>query len=311
MPHLHVVDAGGSSQRRLISEALDRHGREGYACEGRFEHGDRPWGELFASFGGASLFEKKSVLVLEKASALGPFPPELEPSLEPPGSPTVFLAVYDGDGRKFLSSEALARCTVDRVEAPPRWGAARKRWIEALAAEEGARLSAEAGALLGEWYEDPEELRQEIAKLARASRGNEVGGALVRSLCVDEGHGLVLSLLDGVCRKNRSEVMKTLGLLRRSEELLPVGTALYNRLHIAFLATCFTGADLEKIYAAQGVRDYARRLAAEAGRHYPPRAIQRAVAELIALLCAEKWGKGAGWVGMDMVLLRLLDAGRG
>ncbi len=310
MPHLHVVDAAGSSQRRLLAEALECHGREGYVCEGRFENGERPWGDMFASFGGASLFARKSILVLEKAGTLGAMPPELFPALELRGASTVFLAVYDGDARKFLPPEVLARCTVDRAEDPPRWGAARKRWIDSLAAEKGARLSLEASTLLGEWYEDPEEMRQEIGKLALASRGKEVGGALVRSLCVDEGHGLVLALLDGVCRGKRSDVLKAMDALRRSEELLPVATALYNRLRITLLATCFSGADLEKLYAAQGVRDYARRLATEAGRAYPPQALQGAVAELIALLCAEKWGRGTGWSGLDVVLLRLLDAGK-
>ena len=286
---------------------MRRYEREGYVCEGRFESGERPWGDLFESFGGASLFGKKSMVVLERAGALGDLPLALRAALEPRGAPVVFLAVCDGDARKAISSEVLTRCTVERAEEPPRWGTPRTRRIDGLAAEAGVRLSAEAATLLGEWYEDPEEMRQEIGKLAFAARGEVVGGDLVRSLCADEGHGLVLSLLDGVCRGNRSEVLQALQTLRNAEELLPVAPALYNRLRIALLATCFSGADLEKLYAAQGVRDYARRLSTEALRHYAPRAVQTATVELIALLCAEKWGRGTGWSGMDLVLLRLLD----
>lgn len=222
----------------------------------------------------------------------------------------MFLAVYGGDAKKHLSGEVLARCTVDRAEEPPRWGAARKRWIDGLAAEAGGKLSADAATLLGEWYEDPEEMRQEIVKLVLAARGRVVSSELVRALCADEGHGLLLALLDGVCRGKRGEVLRALGALRSAEELLPVGTALYNRLRIALHATLFSGGDLEKLYAAQGVRDYAKRVALEAVRLYPPRAIQDAVVRLMALLCAEKWGRGTGWNGLDLVVLELLEAGK-
>jgi DNA polymerase-3 subunit delta len=304
MPHLFVVNAAGPSQRRLLSELLDSFSAKGYETGRRIEaDAEKSWQDLFAVQRTRTLFAVASVTVVESAENLGPFPGALEGFLEPDGADTVIVAVYSGDFKKYFSKEILSRLSLRESVEPPRWGEARRRWIEHIASEEKICLDREAGALLGEWFEDPEELRSEIRKLGIASGGAPVSGALVRALSVDEGHRALLDFLDGFCRKDRCAVLEALEALRRREEVLAVATAFYNRIRGAMYLSLMQGPLREEVVRALGLRPYQRKLAEEAASRYAPETLKHVVAQIAAFSCGEKWGRSAGWNDLELLVL--------
>jgi len=304
MPHLFVVNAAGSSQRRLLSELLQTCTAKGYETGRRVEaDAEKSWQDLFAVQRTKTLFTVASVTVIESAENLGPFPESLERFLEPEESETILVAVYGGDCKKYFPKGLFSRLSLREAVEPPRWGEARRRWIENLASEEKVHLGREAGALLGEWFEDPEELRSEIRKLGIASGGAQVSGALVRALSVDEGRKALLDFLDGFCRKDRRVVLDALETLRRRDEVLAAATAFYNRVRGAMYLSLMKGPLREEVVRALGLRPYQRKLAEEAASRYTPETLKHVVAETAALSCREKWGRGAGWNELELIVL--------
>lgn len=312
MPHLFVVNAAGSSQRRLLSELLKIYAEKGYETGRRIEaDGERTWQDIFASQRTKTLFTVPAITVIESAGALGPFPETLERFLEEKDAEAVLIAVYEGDCKKYFPKGVLSRLSLREATEPPRWGEARRRWIDGIASEENVRLEREAGALLGEWFEDQEELRSEIRKLGIASGGASVESSLVRALSADEGRKALLDFLDGFCRNDRRAVLGALEVLRRRDEVLATATAFYNRIRGAmYLALPEGKVDRESVAKALGMRPYQRRLAEEAVSRYAPETLKCVVAETAAFTCREKWGKSAAWNDLELIVLGAMSDGR-
>jgi DNA polymerase-3 subunit delta len=303
-----VIGAAGTSQRRLLSETLRGLQAEGFSPSGRPEEAD--WQELFSSLRTGGLFAAKRLFVVENALRLGPFPEELLPYVEGEGSESALVLVFDGDYRKNLGKELLGKAVVVKAPAVPPWGARRVAWVRKAARDEGVDLDGAAAALLAEWIDDAEEIRAQLPKLALAARGGPVDVGLVEALCLDEGGKSLLRLLDGLCRGREVDVLAALRILQEEPSILPVVTALHNRLRLALYQALLPPGEARRILAALKARDYATRVAGEAARRYGPEALKKAVAGLIALNAAEKLGRGRGWNGLTLLLLELLGAGR-
>lgn len=308
MPRIVVIGAAGTTQRRLLEEALQGLRSEGFSVEGKPEAGD--WPGLFASLRTGGLFETRRLFVIEDAARLGPFPGELLPFVEGEEASSALVLVFDGDFRKNLGKALLDKVQVMRGEAVPLWGGRRVDWVREAACKEGIDLDRAAASLLAEWIDDPEEIRAQLPKLSLASRGRKVDTGVVEALCLDEGGRNLLRLLDGVCRGRDNDVLTALAGLRRGPSILPVVTALHNRLRLSLYQALLSPGEAKTILAALKARDYASRTAAEAARRYGPEPLKVAVAGLIALNGAEKRGLSKGWNGLTLLLLELLAASK-
>ena len=308
MPRIFVIGAAGTSQRRLLSETLRGLQAEGFSLAGRPE--EAGWQELFSSLRTGGLFAAKRLFVVENALRLGPFPEELLPYVEGEGGESALVLVFDGDYRKNLGKELLGKAVVVKASAVPPWGPRRVAWVRGAARDEGVDLDGAAAALLAEWIDDAEEIRAQLPKLALAARGAPVHAGLVEALCLDEGGKSLLRLLDGLCRGREVDVLAALRVLQEEPSILPVVTALHNRLRLALYQALLPPGEARRILAALKARDYATRVAGEAARRYGPEALKKAVVGLIALNAGEKLGRGRGWNGLTLLLLELLGAGR-
>ena len=210
MAHLIVVE-GHAAQRRQIEERLGAlTGKEGYVLAGKFEAGGTfaGWKELVQAAEARGLFAERQVTVSEGSEALGPFPEELIPLLEPRGAEAVVLAAFTGDAKKTFGKEVMGRAEFlqPEPEVSP-WK--RKGWLLDLAREMGYRLAPDAAALLGESVESQEELRGELSKLGLYADGREIRLEDVRALCFDEGARSQLTFLDGVCQARPRDVTRS------------------------------------------------------------------------------------------------------
>ena len=308
MPRVVVIGAAGTSQRRLLSETVATLVGQGFSVEGRPEEGD--WRELFSSLRTGGLFSEKRLFVVEEAVRLGPFPSELLPFVEGEGAPSALVLVYEGDLRRTPGKDLVERAWVVRGESVPPWGSRRVAWVREAAREARVDLDGAAASLLAEWIDDAEEIRAQLPKLALAAEGGRVGTPIVEALCIDEGGKSLLLLLDGICRGRASDVLRGLTVLSREPSVLPVVTALHNRLRLALYQALLPPQEAGVVLSALKAKDYASRVAAEAARLYGAEALKRTVAGLIALNAAEKMGRGRGWNGLCLLLLELLASPR-
>ncbi len=307
MPRLEAIAAPGASGRRLLEETLSALAARGYPHRRTFEGGE--WKALLAEGKTGGLFDPLGTAVVESAEDLGPFPRELLPLLEDKDASEVILLVYAGDPGKLLSPEARKKIPVHRGEKIPFWADARKKWLLSFASSKGIRLEEEAAALLTDMIDDPEELRSEAEKLGSYASGCPVDGEMVRSLSFDEGRNSVLRFLDAFCTGHPAEVFSALEHLRKEPSVLPLLTALYNRLRPALYLSVFgpkRGAWVQKTFE---VRDYALRMSREAAAAYSPQALRNFALGLLALSWKEKTGAAEGWWGFETLLLQCMSSG--
>ena len=309
MPQVVIISASGTSQRRLLSETIASFVARGFAVEGRSEELD--WQALLSGLRTGGLFSQKRLLVVEEASRLGPFPAELLPFVEGEGASSVLLLVCEGDLRRTPGKALVARASVVRGEPVSPWGGKRVAWAHRAAQEAGVDLDGGAASLLTEWIDDVEEIRAQLPKLALAAGEGPIDRETVEALCIDEGGKNLLRLLDGICRGRVVDVLAGLTGLSREPSILPVVTALHNRLRLALYQALLPPPEARAILGALKARDYASRVAAEAARLYGADPLKDAVAGLIALNVAEKMGRGRGWNGLALLLLELLASSRG
>ena len=313
MPRLIVIE-GHEGQRRQMAEQLTALKEAGYSLSGRFEAGGElsTWRALFESAGARGLFAERQVLVAEGAESLGPFPESLSAYLEGEGADSVVIAAFAADTRKVFPKEVLALKKIvffkKEPDVPP-WK--RKDWLLGLARQEGMKLSAGAAALLGESIESTEELRGELAKLGLYAEGREITVGDVQALSFDEGARSQLVFLDGVCQARARDVAHTLKYLR-SSPLLPVLTALCNRLRPALFMAAFPRAQ-EAALRAIGMgtgKDYALRMARNALSSFGPGAIEDFMMKAARLSFMEKTSFSEGWPGFELILWELMGCAK-
>lgn len=307
MPHLIVIE-GHEGQRRQLEETLTALTREDRQVSGKFDaDGTFPdWRALLERVGSRGLFAAREAVVAEGCEALGAFPDGLAGSLEGPEADAVIVATFGGEARKVFSKEVLALKKVRFLKAEasvPPWK--RKDWLLKLAQEKGWRLAPDAALLLGESIESTEELRSELAKLALYADGREIALADIRALSFDEGGRALLTFLDGVCAGNAQDVARALSRLSR-DPLLPVLTALCNRLRPALYIASFPGNEAQAAAAAGANREYAMRMARGALRLFGAEAVKDFMLRAVRLSFAEKTSAAQGWPGFELIVWDLL-----
>lgn len=307
MPHLIVIE-GHEGQRRQLEETLTALAREDRQVSGKFDaDGTFPdWRALLERVGSRGLFAAREAIVAEGCEALGAFPDGLAGSLEGPEADAVIVATFGGEARKVFSKEVLALKKVRFLKAEasvPPWK--RKDWLLKLAQEKGWRLAPDAALLLGESIESTEELRSELAKLALYADGREIALADVRALSFDEGGRALLTFLDGVCAGNAQDVARALSRLSR-DPLLPVLTALCNRLRPALYIASFPENEAQAAAAAGANREYAMRMARGALRLFGAKAVKDFMLRAVRLSFAEKTSAAQGWPGFELIVWDLL-----
>ncbi|NLB83190.1 MAG: hypothetical protein GX791_02975 [Synergistaceae bacterium] len=307
MPYLEAIAAPGGSGRRLLDETLTTLASRGYPHRRTVEGGE--WNTLLAEGNTGGLFDLLGVTVVESAEDLGPFPKGLLPLLEEEEASEIIILVYAGDPGKLLSPDARKKIPLRKGEKVPFWADARKKWLLSFASSKKILLAEDAASLLVDMVEDPEELRGEVEKLGMYADGRSIDGEMVRALSFDEGRNSVLRFLDAFCAGRPSEVFSALEHLRKEPSVLPLLTALYNRLRPALYLGVFgskRGAWVQKTF---DVRDYALRMSREASALYSADAIRDFALGLLALSWTEKTGGAEGWWGFETLLLQCMTSG--
>lgn len=286
-------------------DTLAKLERDGYAREGAGETPD--WTSLISAGRTDSLFGEKKVIVVEGAEGLGPFPEAQEEFLEGEGADQVILLVYESAPTKLFGAGARKKVQFlksDTGSLPP-WE--RKRWLLSLAGELSVHLSDEGAAILADMLDDRGELRSEVEKLGEYAEGGEVTGDMVKALCFDEGRSRLLSFLDGFCQGRPGEVFASLEYLKREDSVLPLVTALYNRIRPALYLGMFPHMGGDWVKLVLQIKDYPLRMAREALRRYSPQAIGELAAGLLGLSWREKTGAAEGWFGFEALLARCME----
>lgn len=298
MSHLVVVSAAGSSQRRLLLETLDKARKDGYEVTSHKEGG--LWSDYFEEAMTAGLFCSRSVVVVEDSSRLGSLPDKFINLIEGPESDSLFVLVYDGDHKKYLSRDVLKVSTLIEAEKIPHWPSQRVKWLIDLARDRGFKLGRDGASLMVEWIEDPEELRSELFKLASQGDG-KIDSDLVKGLVLNEGGRGMLKLLDGFCSKRASLCIDAMLDLRDGDEMIPVLSALHKRIRAAWYVTIWGGN--RSVESGLGLTPYQARQASEASRLYNRDVLRDLLAGTIKISMAERLGSGEGWAGLERLLL--------
>lgn len=307
MPDLRLIAASGTAQRRVLEDTAAKLEKEGYVLSGRQEGGD--WVSLLSENMSGGLFDEKRLIIIENAALLGPIPENLA-AMVVPGSPVVVLLVYDADPGKLIPAAILKKCGVIKPEAFPRWPRERQAWVSGLARKMGLQIDFGAVALIVELLDDPEEIRSQLTSLSLLKKKGPVNRKDIEELCLDDGSGNLLKLLDSLCGGDVPTALRTFRAMSGSgtAELFPLVSALHNRMRLALYAAAYKN-DGAAFARALGARDYAWRQANGAARRYGARALLAFVVGLIKLNIEEKSGRGAGWRSLELLVLDLLSTG--
>lgn len=307
MPHLHLIVGTGTAQRKLIDQALGELASRGYELSCRQEGG--VWRDLLADNSGGGLFSDKNIAVVDEAEKLGAMPNHLATALEPPDAATVILLVLKSDTPAVVPKSLIDRCTRTKATAaPPPWARERDEAILAAAKAEGVSVKREAVAQLKELFEDMGELESEARKLAAycSSAGRkEITSAEVEVFCLSDGSRNLIKLLDGLCAGNAVQTLVSLEALSRDGELLPLLSAIHNRMRLALYAAIY-GKESAMFVKAIGGSDYAARLGAQAAKLYGKEKLLAFVTSLLRMNANEKSGRGAGWYDLTSLVVDLM-----
>ena len=308
MSHLVILDAAGTSQRRLLQEERSRLEGLGYEPGGTVQEVSS-WGDLLASGSTRGLFSSKTYVLVEGAERLGKFPENRVSELEESPGDTVFLLLYSKNWGVFFSAAAKERCVFRKGEEMPRWGRERSEWIRRNASSAGVMLSPEALAFISERFEDAEEIRGELRKLSLAFYDVPLSLEEVSALSVDEGEKDLLRFLDDLCYGKVPEALEGFRNLARRQPFLFILTSLYNRIRVGMYMALHPSRDAqEEALRSIGARNYQKRLGRELLQRYSKRSLCDFAVCLIFLSAAEKAGTGPGWRGLEMGLLKLFAA---
>lgn len=304
MPELRLIAATGTAQRRLLKETCGQLEQKGYVMSARQEGGE--WQSLLADNLSGGLFDENRYVVVEEAENLGMLPEKLCSMIEADAS-VVILLVSAVEPSKIIPKEILKKCKILKPDVYPRWPNERQRWVENLARGMNINLAHDAAALMIELTEDPEEIRGQLRTLSGFKRDGQISVNDIRQFCLDDGNNNLLSLLDGICKGDYVTVLKTLASMQKdaqSGDLIKLTSALHNRFRLAMYSSVYPRIAVD-FKEALGARDYAWRLAQEAGRRFGARAMFRFVTGLLKLNAGEKSGNTNGWHELEFLVIEL------
>ncbi len=307
MPHVHLLIAGGTAQRRLIETTMAKLESRGYEPGTRQEGGD--WHALLTENRGAGLFGDRSIVTVDDAEKLGPMPIQLAPLLEAEGAAVVILLVCKSESANPIPKDLLKKCTVSKATEPSPWSKERDTAIVDAVKARGISIRPEGISLLKELFEDVGELISETEKLAgfcEMTGKKEISRREIEMLCLTDGSRSLLKLLDGICTGAYVESLEHLELLNRGGELLPLVSALHNRARLAYYAAVFPS-DRPLFAKTLGARDYAWRQAESAAKRYGREKLLDFVANLIRINAGEKSGLGGGWRDLQIAIVALMS----
>ncbi len=302
MPHLIVVSAAESSQRRLLLEVTGNCRSSGYEIrEGGVWDS---WEALFSDAMTTGLFSSRFARVIENAQSLGPFPEILKSSLEGADEDVVLVLLYSGNHGKFLSRQVLDLSTVREGESVPFWPSKRISWLLEKAQSRGMALSQDAASIMVEWVDDGEELLSVLDTLAAFSAGAPVDADMVRKMVLNQRSRGMLNLLDGFSSRRAGLCIQGLTELRNEGEMITVLSALHKRVRFAYYLGRFgKNAGWEK---ALGMTPYQARQAGEGADLYDVSELAGLLAGIVRLSIAERCGSGEGWPGLERLLLPIM-----
>jgi DNA polymerase-3 subunit delta len=235
---------------------------------------------------------------------LGLFPENLDPMVDP-DSQAVLLMVYDSDPAKVFPPQTLKKCEIIKARPFPRWPRERMMWTMDLAKEMKIKIDRDAAALIIELTEDPEEIRGQLLSLSLLKKGGTVNTSDVENMCLDDGTRNLLRLLDGICSGDHITTLKSLNAISKSGDLIPLVSALHNRMRLAWYASMHPRKG--SLFAdSLGAKNYAWKMAGNAARKYSAGSISRFVLGLIKINIDEKSGTGSGWAGLETLVIELM-----
>lgn len=303
MPSLRLIVASGTGQRRLLEETVTEYEKKGYTLGGRQEGGE--WVPLLSENMSGGLFDENRLIIVDSAALMGAMPEQLSPMVEK-DSPVIIVLVYDTDPSKLIPKDVMKKCTILKPAEFPHWPRERQQWVSNLAREMGLKMDGGAISLIVELIDDSEEIRGQMKSLAAMKRDAVITAADVDAMCLDDGSKSLLRLLDGLCNGDRIAVLKNLTSISKNGDLIPLTSALHNRMRLAWYAAA-NPRESAMFAKALGARDYAWRMAGYAAKRYGKEALSRFVTGLIKINIDEKSGMGSGWNGMETLVIELLE----
>jgi len=307
VPHVCLLIAGGSAQRRLIETTTAKLAAKGYEQISRREGGD--WHALLTENRSAGLFASRSVIQVEGVDQLGSFPAKLAPFLEPDGASVVILLICKSESENPIPKDLQKQCSLIKAPAEPSpWSKERDAIITRAMKTHGVSVTHDAVSLLKDLFDDTGELASEADKLAlycQMTGKKEAARRDVEAFCLTDGSRGLLKLLDGFCSGSYAQCLENLELLREEGELLPLLSALHNRTRLALYACAFP-AEKQRFAKALAAKDYAWRNAESAARLYGKEKLLAFTVSLIRINANEKSGQGSGWRDLFIELVTLM-----
>ena len=306
MPHLIAIEYSEAQRRQLKSE-IERLNKSGYPLSAKYDAETfGTWDKLFETAAAPGLFAEREAVVVENAEIFDAFPEKLSQLVEDDKADIVIILVFNSDTKNLKPIAKSITFIKPEAQIPP-WK--RQAWLISLAKEQGFRISYDAANLLAESIESQEELRGEILKLGIYADGREITLEDAENLSFDEGGRAMMMLLDGLCANKPNDVAKALTYLR-DEFMLPVLTAVTNRLRPALIISLFQGKYTDAALKAAGFdpakKNYAINKAKSALKFYGAERIKIFMAEAVRLSYLEKTSRAEGWQGFESAIWSLM-----
>ena len=278
MPHLIAIEYSEAQRRQLKSE-IERLNKSGWPLSAKYDAETfGTWDKLFETAAAPGLFAEREAVVVENAEIFDAFPEKLSPLIEDDKADIVIILVFNSDTKNLKPIAKSITFIKPEAQIPP-WK--RQAWLISLAKEQGFRISYDAANLLAESIDSQEELRGEILKLGIYADG----------------------------RNKPNDVAKALTHLR-DEFMLPVLTAVTNRLRPALIISLFQGKYTDSALKAAGFdpakKNYAINKAKSALKFYGAERIKIFMAEAVRLSYLEKTSRAEGWQGFESAIWSLM-----
>lgn len=297
-----LVAAPLASQKRLVDAEVARLTKLGFSVDRRFETAD--WKTLSEEVCAAGLFTQRRILIVEDASTLGTMPEDWLKRIEKEEqTDTVVLLLYEKVTAKDLGAKGFGLCKIVKPEPAPFWPSRRAQWLVKLASQQGVNLATDAASLMVEWIEEEEELRSQLEKFSLHGE-KRVTVETVRALCANEGHRLMLNLLDALADVDGSAAALAFDGLRTTP-FIPVLSAVHKRVRAAWYTSLWGSKTAASVL---GLSDYQARTAADTAKKFSSSILVLLLGEVLRLSLTERSGDGEGWNGLERVLLGALSA---
>ena len=306
MPHIIAIEYS-ESQRRQLKAEIERLNKSGWPLSAKYDAETfGTWDKLFETAISPGLFAEREAVVVENAEIFDAFPEKLSQLVEDDKADIMIILVFNSDTKNLKPIAKSITFIKPETQIPP-WK--RQAWLISLAKEQGFRISYDVANLLAESIESQEELRGEILKLGIYADGREITLEDAENLSFDEGGRAMLMLLDGLCANKPNDVAKALTHLR-NDFMLPVLTAVTNRLRPALIISLFQGKYTDPALKAAGFdpakKNYAINKAKSALKFYGAERIKTFMAEAVRLSYLEKTSRAEGWQGFEAAIWSLM-----